>query len=292
MDMDRSSRYYRLPKSIDIRLLGRCNLECPFCFGPRHEIGLGSTADMMRLLPELRRRGADTVVFTGGEPLIAPFLPQLLKKSRSVGLRNVLSTNGTLVARRAGDVLPLLDWIALPLDGPTSSAHDSARPGTVKSFDRVIEACSIVRAQYPGVRMKLGTVITAKNFSTVDQIPRVANNLFGRPDVWKLYQVSYSNYGQDNREALHVADYLFEEVVREAVAEASKFGWETTVYRNSDRSGKYLFVEPDGSAMAIVRGDEVSFGNFFHDLDVVSSLWGSYVDEELLESNVEDTYPR
>src|SRR4051794_35413127 len=95
-----------LPPSVDLRVLGACNLRCRFCFGPRHELGPQGMARMIELLPRLRVGGVSTLVITGGEPLLVHGLPDLLCAAHELGFQVVLSTNGTRLADRAPDVLP------------------------------------------------------------------------------------------------------------------------------------------------------------------------------------------
>jgi wyosine [tRNA(Phe)-imidazoG37] synthetase (radical SAM superfamily) len=217
-------------------------------------------------------------------------LPELLAAAKSLQMQVVLSTNGTLVQRRHADILPLLDWIALPLDGHDAATHETARPGKVASFWRVIESISFIRESYPEVKIKLGTVVSKLNVDAVAGIPATVARDAYSPDIWKIYQTSYSNYGADNREDLHLSNDEFEKVVGEALASAAEFAWSTIVYRNSERSGKYLFIEPSGDAMVIVDSQEMVIGNFLDDFNDAVGRWSVYVSNELLASNVVNTY--
>lgn len=284
------SHAVRLPVSIDIRVAGVCNLRCPFCFGPRHYLRAARFSEIVRLIPSLFELGTRTIVVTGGEPLMVKRLPELLAAAKSLQMQVVLSTNGTLVQRRHADILPLLDWIALPLDGHDAATHETARPGKVASFWRVIESISFIRESYPEVKIKLGTVVSKLNVDAVAGIPATVARDAYSPDIWKIYQTSYSNYGADNREDLHLSNDEFEKVVGEALASAAEFAWSTIVYRNSERSGKYLFIEPSGDAMVIVDSQEMVIGNFLDDFNDAVGRWSVYVSNELLASNVVNTY--
>jgi penicillin V acylase-like amidase (Ntn superfamily) len=62
------------------------------------------------------------------------------------------------------------------------------------------------------------------------------------------------------------------------------------VYRNAERDGKYLFIEPNGDAMVIHDGQETVIGNFLADFSGVLTAWRHYVDVGRLQSNAEATY--
>jgi radical S-adenosyl methionine domain-containing protein 2 len=101
-----------LAEAVDLRITGRCNLSCPFCFGPRHDIGHTHIAEFIELVGRLPDVGVRRVVITGGEPTLVPGLPELLMACRDAGLVTILSTNGTLLSRRHRQILPNLDWVA------------------------------------------------------------------------------------------------------------------------------------------------------------------------------------
>jgi radical SAM protein with 4Fe4S-binding SPASM domain len=78
----------------------RCNLACVHCYaGAETERAPGelSTAEAKGLLDDLADYGVPVVLFSGGEPLVREDLVELVAYADGVGLRPVLSTNGTLV---------------------------------------------------------------------------------------------------------------------------------------------------------------------------------------------------
>jgi hypothetical protein len=164
------------------------------------------------------------------------------------------------------------------------------RPGRTSSFAVVVESLSLVRRCYPEVKIKLGTVVSSLNADSVQRIPVALAPFIDPPDVWKLYQTSYSNYGKDNKDLLNLAGDAFEAAVKKARVAAAKQGWLTTIYRNSERDGKYLFIEPSGEAMVIANSEEIVIGNFLEDFEAVVRAWRRHVDIERLVKNVDDTY--
>ena len=100
--------------------LAGCNLRCPFC----HNSELLDAAaavpvmDDGALLDFLKKRQGmlDGVAFTGGEPLMRPDLPELLRRVRALGYPVKLDTNGTL-PEALGKVLAdgLVDYVAMDI---------------------------------------------------------------------------------------------------------------------------------------------------------------------------------
>ena len=74
---------------------GACNFKCPYC----NELG-GSRAPTMRkgyaesLLRSLAQIGLKELRISGGEPTLVPWLPELVRLAKSLGVRCAVSTNG------------------------------------------------------------------------------------------------------------------------------------------------------------------------------------------------------
>ena len=78
--------------------LGGCNFRCPFCHnGELVLVPAPAELDSGELLTflEKRRKLLDGVCVTGGEPLLRPDLPELLKAIKALGYPVKLDTNGT-----------------------------------------------------------------------------------------------------------------------------------------------------------------------------------------------------
>jgi MoaA/NifB/PqqE/SkfB family radical SAM enzyme len=279
-----------LPEVLDLRLLGACNLRCPFCFGPRHELAPRSTGAFVQLVAELPRYGVRGVVITGGEPTLVRDLPTLLGVAKAAGLKTVLSTNGARLGARLDDLAPYLDWVALPLDGDRPERHARMRIGGRDHFGTVLHLMGRIRAEHPHLRIKLGTVVCAINR---DWIARVPDVVAGRraPDVWKLYQVERAGYAASHWDRLALGDADFDAVLERATGAAARHGIPVTSYRRSERTGKYLFVEPNGDAMAVSGSRELVIGNFFTGLGAVLEEWRDHVFPQRLAANVASTYP-
>lgn len=75
-----------------------CNLRCPYCHNP--ELVRPPFPDdlldfnQIRAFLEKRKNVLGGVCFTGGEPLLSPFLPQLFNLIKSLKLKIKLDTNG------------------------------------------------------------------------------------------------------------------------------------------------------------------------------------------------------
>jgi len=77
-----------------------CNLHCPYCYNKtlvnnEDNSQLSSVQDLFNHL-EKRQGILSGLVISGGEPLLNPYTPLIIKKARKLGYKIKLDTNGTL----------------------------------------------------------------------------------------------------------------------------------------------------------------------------------------------------
>lgn len=259
-----------IPAFVDMRPIGKCNLSCPFCFGPRHEVPSMSRGVALKVAAALKDGGVRGVVISGGEPTLLSYLDELAAALREPGEdgsapRVVLSTNGLAPMRTMERILPSLSWIALPLESADADEHRAMRTGVAPHRDKMLALLGEVRKNHRHVKVKLGTVVTRLNVRGAPDVLNLIDDAC-RPDVWKLYQMSETNYGADNRDWLAIGDDEFEDVVHRCEIAAEKRGVTLRVYRNRTRTGSYFFIDPDCEVVVVDEGGERRIGNFFERL--------------------------
>ncbi|XZG69954.1 anaerobic ribonucleoside-triphosphate reductase activating protein [Chitinibacteraceae bacterium HSL-7] len=95
-----------------------CPWRCAYCHNPHlqerhHPAGAPAWDDVLAWLPT-RAGLLDGVVFSGGEPLAEPRLPEMIESVRALGFRTALHTAGAYPKRLAA-CLPYLDWVGLDI---------------------------------------------------------------------------------------------------------------------------------------------------------------------------------
>jgi cyclic pyranopterin phosphate synthase len=118
-------RYGRVATDLRVSLTDRCNLRCSYCMPaeglpwlPKQDVLTDD--ELMRLLRiAVRRLGVTEVRFTGGEPLLRPSLPALVRRTAELTPRPGISmtTNAIGLARLAGALAEAgLDRVNVSLD--------------------------------------------------------------------------------------------------------------------------------------------------------------------------------
>jgi len=144
----------------------RCNLRCLYCNFPFLKTPELTTHQWADILDQLARLGCRRVTFLGGEPLLRPDLPDLLRHARRRGLSSVVSTNGLLVPERI-DALRPLQTLVISLDA-AGPANDGVRGQGV--YDAVKAA--IVAAKRARIPLKINAVLSAKTAPELDVLIR------------------------------------------------------------------------------------------------------------------------
>jgi len=93
--------------------------------------------DLEPQLESIRRLGVRWIVFSGGEPLMNPELPQLCSILQEAGIRLTLLSTGLLLKRFARNVATSFNDVIVSLDGP-QAIHDAIR--RVDGAFRLLEA--------------------------------------------------------------------------------------------------------------------------------------------------------
>ncbi|GAG92415.1 unnamed protein product, partial [marine sediment metagenome] len=100
----------------------RCNLRCLHCYSSSESNQFSdelTTARAKQLLSELADVNCPVVLFSGGEPLLRDDLFELLAEARRLGLRTVISSNGTLLdSGTAGQLAGAgVSYVGISIDG-------------------------------------------------------------------------------------------------------------------------------------------------------------------------------
>jgi 12,18-didecarboxysiroheme deacetylase len=161
----------------------RCNLRCVHCYSHSRDqeyTGELTRDEGMRLIDDLAAFGAPVILFSGGEPLMRPDIFDLIAHARQLGVRAVISTNGTLITPEVAARLKEfgLSYVGVSLDG-LEETNDRFR-GVKGAFTRALEG--IRNCQSAGIKVGLRFTMNRRNaqdiggiFDLIEQenIPRV-----------------------------------------------------------------------------------------------------------------------
>ena len=172
----------------------RCNLRCVHCYAHARNTPTDdelSTGQGMHLIEDLARFGVPVLLFSGGEPLARPDLPELAAYAVKKGMRAVISTNGTLITRPMAQTLKRigLSYVGISLDG-LEEINDRFR-GVDGAFQKALSG--INNCKEAGIKVGLRFTINKANRV---EIPKIFN-LIEEMDIPRVcfYHLVYSGRG-------------------------------------------------------------------------------------------------
>ena len=178
----------------------RCNLHCRHCYSKSSaecDVSEEMTAEEARaFLEDLADFGVPVLLFSGGEPLLREDLPELAEYAIGLGLRTVISTNGTLItgelAARLKDIG--VSYVGVSLDG-VGEVHDRFR-GQQGAFERALRGMR--HCLDHGLKVGVRFTITRENRT---QIPRIFDLVQGEGlQRACFYHLVYSGRAEDLQE--------------------------------------------------------------------------------------------
>ena len=198
----------------------RCNLKCVHCYSQsadKQYDGQMSTDQGIALLEDLAEFGAPVVLFSGGEPLMRDDVFDLASKAVALGLRSVISTNGTLItpetAQRLKDIG--LSYVGVSIDGLTE-VNDRFR-GHKGAFEAALNG--IRNCRDAGVKVGLRFTVTKRN---ADQVPGIFT-LLRDEDIPRVcfYHLAYAGRGAklqdedlDHRQSRDLVDLIIDSTAK------------------------------------------------------------------------------
>ncbi len=142
----------------------RCNLKCVHCYSQsRNQRYKGelTTEEGKRLIEDIACFGSPVILFSGGEPLLRKDLLPLAHLATDLGMRAVISTNGTLITQKMARELKRigLSYVGVSLDG-MEATNDLFR-GVVGSFRAALRG--IRNCQDAEIKVGLRFTINRRN---------------------------------------------------------------------------------------------------------------------------------
>jgi radical SAM protein with 4Fe4S-binding SPASM domain len=148
-----------------------CNLKCVHCY---NDSGAGkisnesTTKAAKAVLEDLAQFRVPSVLFSGGEPLMRPDLFELLGYASQLGLRTVISTNGTLITAEVAEKMKkqAVSYVGISLDG-IGEINDKFR-GVPGAFDRAVQGVRNCRDL--NIRVGLRLTLTKRNVQDLERL--------------------------------------------------------------------------------------------------------------------------
>ncbi|WP_019646516.1 heme d1 biosynthesis radical SAM protein NirJ [Novispirillum itersonii] len=246
-------------------LIRRCNLTCRHCYSSSADTDFAgelTTAEVFRVMDDLKDAGVGVLILSGGEPLLRPDIHIIGARAKALGFYVGLSSNGTLMdAAAVGAIADTgYDYVGISLDGMRET-HDIFRR-RAGAFDASLAGLRACRTA--GIKTGLRFTITEH---TARDLPRLLD-LAAEEAVDKLYfsHLNYAGRGNHNRaeDAHHrltrsVMDTILDRCLADTLAGSGR---------------EYVTGNNDADALYMLRWAEKRFPARLARLEQTLRRWG------------------
>lgn len=225
-------------------LIRRCNLKCKHCYSISGDVDFPDeldTAQVYRVMDDLKAFRVPVLILSGGEPLLRADVFDIAHRAKAMGFYVGLSSNGALIDEtnigRISDVG--FDYVGISLDG-IGAVHDAFR-GKPGAFDASLKGVRLCRDA--GIKVGLRFTMTMDNHAQLDELM----DLGDREGVDKFYlsHLNYAGRGNKNRgdDAVHeITRQRMEALFERAWGYVSRGEAKEIVTGNNDADGAFLYL--------------------------------------------------
>lgn len=166
------------PIELEIGLTNACNHRCIFCavdytgYKPdRMNSGL-----LIKNLEELAPRGIKSIIYAGeGEPLLHKDAPDIINRTKSLGIDAAISTNGVLLTPEASkECLKSLTWVRFSIAGIMEETYNRIQRGRPGDLSKVMfhmeEAVKVKREQHLNTTLGVQLLLLPDNKDEIVQM--------------------------------------------------------------------------------------------------------------------------
>ena len=236
-------------------LTNLCNEDCVYCFRELAE-SARSLADNITIINKLNAIGVTRITYAGGEPLLYPGLVDLMKYSKSFGIKNNLITNGkNLTKDNLEHYLKYVDKLTFSIDSPSDYVNESSGRGK-EHYLHIKELLPYIKEKFPNIRLEINTVATNTNLKEIDfMFQAIGSELcFYGIKRWKISRFCpLRGYAKQRKNLLSVPDQVFESIKDKY--DGIKGVFDVSV-RDFDAIDDNLVISPRGSLKCSSDGEE------------------------------------
>ncbi len=174
----------------------RCNLRCVHCYARAQDKayhGELTTEESKAFIQDLSDFGVPVILFSGGEPTLRKDIIEMATWAKQLGVRPVLSTNGTLITEQLAEAIAQVGFgeVGISIDG-IGAANDQFR-GQEGAFEAALSGIRRLKALEHRVSLRL--TITRHNFR---ELPAIFD-LVEREGIDRIcfYHLTYAGRASD-----------------------------------------------------------------------------------------------
>ncbi|NMM63780.1 radical SAM protein [Clostridium sp. P21] len=278
-------------KDVEFKLTNRCNLKCLHCAASadiNNEDLLG-TEEIIKILNKISKMNVDTLLLTGGEPLIRKDIEQiLLHINKNFKGKVNLITNGTLINKEMAAILKkCIGAISISIDGYDEKSTEYVRGKGV--YKKIVQAVHYLKeVGFTKDTIDLSMTCTYQNIEHKDNFYNLCKKLDVTGSVRKL---SPLGRGLKNYKDIGTRDYLALNGINSEDIETIRESLECKIFCRAGIE-KFMINEfGDMYPCLILESEEYKFGNIIKEdpnYIFASKKYYEFIKNKLQRSIVDD----
>lgn len=194
------------PIYVRIKPTNRCNQNCYYCHykNPYLELDQYKPDDeiprekMLEIISDFKKIGVKAVTFSGGgEPLLYPYIEEIMEEILQAGIDLSIITNGTLLTERKAELLSCAKWVRISQESGCAGTYSKIRGVREEAFQGLCENIkNFARMKSKDCELGVNFVIGPENYGEVYQAGKLMQELGAD-------HIKYTALMGNNAEAIH-----------------------------------------------------------------------------------------
>ena len=158
---------YCSPTTVFLKITSKCMLNCNFC-----SQGIAGNCEMdinkaKYLLKKLKKENVLRIFYTGGEPFLYSHFKELLEYGHSLGLCQLVITNGFLLnTNKVSSFFKYVNGISISVHGREETHNKIVN--NQKSYEKIVEGIDKLKKEYPRIALDICYTATLDNTNFKD----------------------------------------------------------------------------------------------------------------------------
>lgn len=173
------------PIELEIGLTNACNHRCIFCAVDYtgYKPDRIDSRLLIKNLEELVLKGIKSIIYAGeGEPLLHREAPEIINRTKSLGIDAAVSTNGVLLTPEVSrECLKSLTWIRFSVAGITDKTYDKIQCGKPGDLSKVLahmeEAVKVKQEQHLHTTLGVQLLLLPDNKDEIVQMGKILREI-------------------------------------------------------------------------------------------------------------------
>lgn len=157
-----------------IEINNSCNMRCKHCmnWSVQNSNKEFEKEKILRLIEELHENNTEEIYISGGEPLLYPYIDQVILYANSLGIKVTLATNALEISKHLETIKKGVQLVSISLDG-IGETHDKFR-GVAGAFNNCVKMFKLLKEN--NVKTRISAMIWKENVQELEEMISLAKS--------------------------------------------------------------------------------------------------------------------